>query len=296
MDHIEIQKMQKPKLESITPNFGNSFTYNYHELTKNTSITSWHYHPEIELVYIHGGAGKRQIGSHISYFRDGDLILIGSNLPHCGFITKETGNKSQTVIHMKRDFLGYDFFNIPEMSKIQKLLEVAQSGIAFNGKTKKKLGEKMEVMEFQSDFQRLLSILNILNELALSDEFTILNAEGFTVQSAVKDNNRINVVFNHVKNHFKDEIPLEVIADMVSMTVPSFCRYFKKITNKTFTQFVNEYRLVHASKLLAEQPMSITEVCYESGFNNFSHFNKSFKAFTGQNPSEYRNQLKKVLQ
>ena len=86
------------------------------------------------------------------------------------------------------------------------------------------------------------------------------------------------------------------MADMVSMTVPSFCRYFKKITNKTFTQFVNEYRLVHASKLLAEQPMSITEVCYESGFNNFSHFNKLFKAFTGQNPSEYRNQLKAVLQ
>ncbi|MEX0360196.1 MAG: helix-turn-helix domain-containing protein, partial [Allomuricauda sp.] len=99
----------------------------------------------------------------------------------------------------------------------------------------------------------------------------------------------------HVKANFKEDISLEEIADLVSMTVPSFCRYFKKITHKTFTQFVNEYRLVHASKLLAEQPISITEVCYESGFNNFSHFNKSFKAFTGQNPSEYRNQLRKVL-
>ncbi|MEO0572541.1 MAG: AraC family transcriptional regulator [Bacteroidota bacterium] len=292
---IEIKK-QKAKLESITPNFGNSFTYNHHSQSGEANVTSWHYHPEIELVYVNGGAGKRQIGSHVSYFREGDLILIGSNLPHCGFITKETRNKSQTVIHMKKDFLGNDFFNIPEMSKIQKLLEMAKSGIAFSGTTKKKLGEKMEVMEYQSDFQRLLSMLNILNELALSEDYTVLNAEGFTMQSEVKDNNRINVVFNHVKNNFKNEIPLEEIADMVSMTVPSFCRYFKKITNKTFTQFVNEYRLVHASKLLAEQPMSITEVCYESGFNNFSHFNKSFKAFTGQNPSEYRNQLKAVLQ
>lgn len=289
-------KTQKAKLESITPNFGNSFSYNYHGKSGEANATFWHYHPEIELVYVNGGTGKRQIGSHVSYFRDGDLILIGSNLPHCAFITKETGNKSQTVIHMKEDFLGNDFFNIPEMSKIQKLLEVAKSGIAFSGKTKKKLGEKMEVMEYQSDFQRLLSILNILNELTESEEYTVLNAEGFTLQSEVKDNDRINVVFNHVKNHFKDEIPLEEMADMVSMTIPSFCRYFKKITNKTFTQFVNEYRLVHASKLLAEQPLSITEVCYESGFNNFSHFNKSFKAFTGQNPSEYRNQLKKVLQ
>lgn len=296
MDSMTEIKKQKPKLESITPNFGNSFTYNYHGQSGDANVTYWHYHPEIELVYVNGGAGKRQIGSHVSYFRDGDLILIGSNLPHCGFITKDTGNKSQTVIHMKKDFLGNDFFNIPEMVKIQNLLEMAKSGIAFSGKTKKKLGEKMEVMEYQSDFQRLLSMLNILNELAISEEYTVLNAEGFTMQSEVKDNDRINVVFNHVKNNFKEEIPLEEIADLVSMTVPSFCRYFKKITHKTFTQFVNEYRLVHASKLLAEQPMSITEVCYESGFNNFSHFNKSFKAFTGQNPSEYRNQLKAVLQ
>ncbi|MGD1945657.1 MAG: AraC family transcriptional regulator [Croceivirga sp.] len=289
-------KTQKATLESITPNFGNSFSYNYHGKTGEANTTSWHYHPEIELVYVNGGAGKRQIGSHVSYFYDGDLILVGSNLPHCGFINKETGNKSQTVIHMKKDFLGNDFFNIPEMSKIQKLLEISKSGIAFSGKTKKKLGDKMEVMEYQSDFQRLLSILNILNELAESEEYTVLNAEGFMLKSEVKDNDRINVVFNHVKNHFKDDIPLEQMANMVSMTVPSFCRYFKKITNKTFTQFVNEYRLVHASKLLAEQPMSITEVCYESGFNNFSHFNKSFKVFTGQNPSEYRNELKSVLQ
>jgi transcriptional regulator GlxA family with amidase domain len=98
-----------------------------------------------------------------------------------------------------------------------------------------------------------------------------------------------------VKNNFQEDIPLIEIADMVSMTVPSFCRYFKKITNKTFVQFVNERRLVHASKLLTEQTMSISEVSFECGFNNFSHFNKSFKAFTGQNPSEYRKQLKTIL-
>ncbi|BFP39671.1 AraC family transcriptional regulator [Flavobacteriaceae bacterium GF1] len=296
MDSMMEVKKQKPTFEAIEPNFGNSFTYNKYDESSSKNHTIWHYHPEIELVYVNSGAGKRQIGSHVSYFRDGDLILIGSNLPHCGFMEKNTGNKSQTVIHMKKNFLGNDFFGIPEMAKIQKLLDIAKSGIAFTGKTKTKIGEKMEVMEYQSDFQRLLSILNILNELGASDDYTVLNAEGFTMQSEVKDNDRINIVFNHVKNNFKDDISLDEMADMVSMTVPSFCRYFKKITNKTFTQFVNEYRLVHASKLLAEQPMSITEVCYESGFNNFSHFNKSFKAFTGQNPSEYRNQLKKVLQ
>ncbi|WP_422084171.1 AraC family transcriptional regulator [Ulvibacterium sp.] len=285
----------KPAFEAIEPNFGHSFTYQKFDSQRNNKNNSWHYHPEIELVYVNGGTGKRQIGSHVSYYGNGDLILIGSNLPHCGFTNALTGNESETVIQMKADFLGNDFFNIPEMKKIQSLFEIAQGGIAFSGKTKKKIGEKMEILEYQGDFQRLLSILNILNELAISQDFKVLNAEGFSMKTEVKDNDRINKVFNHVKANFKEEISLDEMADLVSMTVPSFCRYFKKITNKTFVQFVNEYRLVHASKLLAERPMSITDVCFESGFNNFSHFNKQFKAFTGQNPSEYRNQLKKVL-
>ncbi len=286
---------QKPTFESIEPNFGHSYSYQKFDENKSNSNTFWHYHPEIELVYVNGGAGKRQIGSHVSYYSKGDLILIGSNLPHCGFTDKLTKNESETVIQMKQDFLGSDFFDIPEMKKIQGLLEMAKGGIAFSGRTKQKIGDKMEVLEYQTDFQRLLSVLNILNELANSKEMKVLNAEGFAIETEVKDNDRINIVFNYVKSNFKEEITLEQIADLVSMTIPSFCRYFKKITNKTFTQFVNEYRLVHASKLLAEQPLSITEVCFESGFNNFSHFNKSFKAFTGQNPSQYRNELKNVL-
>jgi AraC-like DNA-binding protein len=287
---------QKPTLEAIEPDFGHSFTYQRFDEQKTNKNTIWHYHPEIELVYVNGGSGKRQIGSHISYYTNGELILIGGNMPHCGLTDHLTGNLSETVVQMKSDFLGNEFFNIPEMKKIQDLFEIAKGGIVFQGKTKRKIGEKMEILEYQTDFQRLLSILNILNELANSEDYKLLNAEGFSLETEVKDNDRINIVFNHVKSNFKEEITLEEIADMVSMTVPSFCRYFKKITNKTFVQFVNEYRLVHASKLLAEKPMSITEVCFESGFNNFSHFNKSFKAFTGQNPSEYRNQLKAVLQ
>ncbi|MFT6796314.1 MAG: AraC-like DNA-binding protein [Maribacter sp.] len=286
---------QKPKFEAIAPTFGNSFTYQKFDESKLNKNYEWHYHPEIELVYVNGGSGKRQVGSHVSYYTDGELILIGSNLPHCGLTDRLTGNTNETVIQMKLDFLGNDFFNVPEMRKIQALFEVANGGISFSGKTKMKIGEKIEVLEYQTDFQRLLSILNILNELANSKETKLLNAEGFSLATDVKDNDRINVVFNHVKNNFKEDITLVEIANMASMTIPSFCRYFKKITNKTFVQFVNEYRLVHASKLLAEKPLSITEVCFECGFNNFSHFNKSFKAFTGQNPSEYRNQLKVII-
>ena len=286
---------QKPTFEAIAPDFGHSYTYQKFDENRVNKNNQWHYHPEIELVYVNGGSGKRQIGSHVSYYTGGDLILVGANLPHCGFTDTLTGNTSESVVQMKQDFLGTDFFKIPEMKKIRELFEMAQGGIAFYGNTKRKIGEKIEIMEYQTDFQRLLSILNILNKLGNSKEFKILNAEGFAVEAEVKNKDRINLVFNYVKINFKEEISLNDIADRVSMTVPSFCRYFKQTTNKTFTQFVNEYRLVHASKLLAEKATSITDVCFESGFNNFSHFNKSFKAFTGQNPSAYRNQLKTIV-
>ena len=193
---------KKPTLEAIEPTFGHSYSYQKFYADSANSNTIWHYHPEIELVYVNGGAAKRQIGSHVCYYSDGDLILIGSNLPHCGFTDKLTGNESETVIQMKLDFLGNDFFNIPEMKKIQSLFEMAKGGIAFSGRAKRKIGDKMEVLEYQTDFQRLLSILNILNELANSKEMKVLNAEGFAMETEVKDNDRINVVFNHVKSNF----------------------------------------------------------------------------------------------
>jgi len=287
--------LQKPTLETITPNFGNSFTYQKFDKENRNDNSVWHYHPELELVYVNGGTGRRLVGSNLSYYTWGTLILVGSNLPHCGFTDHQTGNKFETVIQMKANFLGDDFFDIPEMAPIKKLLQVSKRGIVFSGDTKTEVGALMEEMERKTDFERLVSYLNILNRLATTKEFRILNADGFALLSNVQDNDRINLVFNHVKTHFKEEITLEAIAGLTHMTVPSFCRYFKKITNKTFTQFVNEYRLVHASKLLSEQAISITDVCFESGFNNFSHFNKRFKAFTGQTPSAYRKQITTIL-
>ena len=288
-------KTTAPNLEIISPSFGSSFSFSQYVENANSKSNLWHYHPEIELVFVNGGSGKRQIGSHISYYTEGDLILIGSNLPHCGFTNEETGNKNETVIQMKPDFLGNDFLEIPEMKNIQSLFTKAKSGIAFEGETKKQVGSIVEMMQNQMPFDRLLNMLQVLNILENSTDYKILNADGFSMELQNQDNNRINLVFNFVKDHFQEPILLDDVSELVSMTTPSFCRYFKKITNKTFTTFVNEYRLVHASKLLAEKPMSITEVCFESGFNNFSHFNKLFKTYTGDSASQYRQKLRSVI-
>jgi len=288
-------KTATPSFEAIAPSFGSSFYFSKYDENANNKAHLWHYHPEIELVFINGGSGKRQIGSHISYYTEGDLILIGSHLPHCGFTDEKTGNKNETVIQLKPDFLGNDFFEMPETRRIRDLFARAKDGIAYHGETKARIGKKIEAMENQPQFDRLLMMLEVLHELEQAEDFKILNAEGFSMETRVEDNNRINAVFNYVKDHFQEPIALEDMAALVSMTVPSFCRYFKKVTKKTFTKFVNEYRLVHASKLLAEQPLSITEICYRSGFNNFSYFNKTFREFTGKSASEYRMELKNIL-
>ncbi|GAA4322776.1 AraC family transcriptional regulator [Pontixanthobacter gangjinensis] len=283
----------KPTLEKIEPGFGSSFSYRtYHSDPEHKKPTFWHYHPEVELVYVNGGCGKRQIGSHISYYRNGDLILIGSLLPHCSFTDCLTGHERESVIQFREEMLGEGFFHAPEMKSIQALLERAKKGIVFHGQTKRSLGAKIESLKDMDAFGRLMSLFKILKQLEKAENYTILNATGFILETSYQDNDRINIIFNFVKEEFTRPISLDEISEKVSMTNPAFCRYFKKITGKTFTRFVNEYRLAHAAKLLHEKHISITEVCFESGFNNFSHFNKLFKSFTGKSPSTYRNELK----
>jgi len=288
-------KLTTPSFEKITTSRGESVLVRQFSEKARNSRPYWHYHPELELVYVNGGSGKRHIGSHLSYFHEGELVLIGSNLPHQGFTDRLNGNETETVVQMIPDFLGPDFFTISEMSSIRLMFERAKSGLSFYGETKMAVGRKVEEL-FESDpFDRVVKLLGVLHDLSHSPEYNILNAEGFSLEIAKQDNERINVALNHVRKNFQHPIGLGEMSDLISMTVPSFCRYFKKLTGKTFTRFVNEYRLVHAAKLLSEEQMSITEVCFESGFSNYSHFTKLFKEFFGKSPSNYRSEVKQFL-
>lgn len=288
-------KTPKPAFEKISPEFGSSLLVKQHNEQVENKLPFWHFHPELELVYINKAKGKRHIGSHLSYFNNSQLILIGENLPHSGFTDRFTSTGTETIVQFKDTFLGNNFFEIPEMNAIKILFDRAKKGILFGIETKKKLGDKIVELNSTTGFQRILLFLEILNELALTEDYTLLNADGYAFEINPQDNQKIELVFSYVRENFQRSIPLEEIADKVSMTIPAFCRYYKKVTGKTFTQFVNEFRVVHATKLLAESHSSITDVCYESGFNNFSHFNKLFKKFTGKSPLKYRNEMKQLV-
>jgi len=283
-----------PIFEKIIPEFGNSLNIKQYHTKNRNKKPFWHIHPEIELVYVNGGTGKRHIGNQLSYFNDGDLILLGSNLPHYGFTDSLTNNKSETIIQMPHDFPGSHFLELPELVNIKKLFDRAKRGVVFYGRTKIEVGKRMENIASLDPLDRILELLSILKQLALSRETEVLNIDNIVIEIEIQDNDRINNIFDYVREHFQESIPLEQISDHVSMAVPSFCRYFKKMAGKTFTQFVNEYRIVHSIKLLSEKNTSITHICLESGFSNFSHFNKCFKSFTGMSPSSYRRELTQV--
>jgi len=290
-----MKNLTKPSLEQIVPAVGSSFLVRRFSVSCENELANWHFHPELELIYVHGGSGKRHIGKNVSYFNDGDLVLMGANLPHFGFTDRLTGSRSETVVQFKEDFLGPGFFDIPEMNNVKRLMELSKKGLVFHGKTKVEVGKRIEALSWVDHFERLLGLLDILKDLSYARDYEVLNADGVAVAVDAKENDRMNEVYNYIRDHYKEHISLEEIADQVHMTVPAFCRYFKKISRKTFTKFVNEYRIVHASKLLAETSMSITDVAFESGYNNFSHFNKRFKEFTQKSPSEYRKAFKNVI-
>ncbi|WP_299883908.1 AraC family transcriptional regulator [uncultured Lacinutrix sp.] len=285
----------KPTYEKISTSFGNSILVKQHTKKRKNNLAFWHFHPEVELVYVNKGKGKRHIGNHLSYFNNSQLILLGSNLPHNGFTDRLTAKGKETIVQFKPDLFGEPFLNLPEMSDIKILLDKAKQGILYKPETKLKVGPKIEKLLKAKGLKRVVKLIEILNILALAEDYTILNADGFTFEAKSQDNNKIDIIYKYVNKHFNEHIPLEDIATRVSMTVPSFCRYFKKSTGKTFTQLVNEYRIVHATKLLSETQASITDICFDCGFNNFSHFNKQFKIVTGKSASNYRKEIKLIL-
>ncbi|MGK6351494.1 AraC family transcriptional regulator [Parapedobacter sp. DT-150] len=256
--------------------------------------TPWHCHPEYELVLVVKSTGKRTVGNHEEAFIDGDLVLLGPNLPHCYQNDPEyyENNPSLTaeaiVIHFSEDFLGRDFFNIPEMSPVRKLFNNSRFGLKILGDTRQRVTDIMHEMLGMNGYKRILQLLNILEILALSDETTVLASAGYVQQHAVTHNDRITKVHEYIIANFRRNIGLADAAKVANMSVPTFCRFFKSCTRKAFSSFLNEVRIGYACKLLVEENYNISQICYESGFNNMSNFNRQFKRITDKSPLQYK--------
>lgn len=288
--------MLRPDYESISPDLGHSYKYGSFDINSpNNNKLRWHYHPEVELVYINSGVGKRQVGTHLSNYTEGDLVLIGSYLPHTGFTKGFNDGQKEVVIQFNQDIFNNAFNGIEELKSINHLLELSKKGIVFSGAIKDDVGIRMEGLKYETQLDGLLTFIKILYDLSIYKEKQILNAEGYAFISSPMENKRLKIIFNYIRDNFMDQIPLDDIAAIVYMTPQSFCRFFKKSTNKTFTNFLNEYRINHATKLLSETDQDIKSICFKSGFNNLSNFFRNFKRITNHTPNSYRDQIFKNI-
>jgi len=252
----------------------------------------WHFHQEYELVLIVQSEGTRFLGDHVQSFKDGDLVLIGPNIPHLfrnnqPYYEKKGLAAKSVFIHFTDNFLGKDFFELPEMTFVKKLLGRASLGLEILGNTNEYVKHKLIKMQNESGALRLLSLLDILICLSKSKDLKNILSSGFASGNSY-DTDRINTVFQFIMKNFTNEIYVEQAASLLNMCVGAFSRFFKHHTRKTFSTCVTEIRISYACRLLIENNYNITEICYLSGFDNLSNYYRHFKKHIGINPKEYR--------
>lgn len=247
----------------------------------------WHHHPEIELVYVEAINGIRHVGRDISVFTESDLVLIGSNVPHLNFDYGIQTECRQLVVQMRENFLQNTILPVPEFENIKKLLERSYLGLSFSGETKSTVIEKLNNIKDKNSFDSLIGLIEILQILAGSDEVKELNKEDTRIKWFMNDKIRMGTIYDYIHENYDKKPNVNEIAKIVSLSTPAFCRYFKKQTNMTFTDFVNNYRISQA-KIFLLKDYSVTEVCFQVGFESLSYFNKLFKQHTGETPSEFR--------
>lgn len=255
----------------------------------------WHFHPELELTYIIESKGTRFVGDSIEQFTDGDMVLIGSYLPHVwrndtGYYVENSDLKAVAqVAQFLPDCFGRDFLNLKEMENISRLFEKAKRGLKISGHTKDKvLTLFQQLLENVNGVQRISLLLQMLEIIANSDELNFLSSEGFVESYHRFGTDSINRIYEFTLSHFNRKILIEEAATIANMSVPNFCRYFKNRTQKTYVQFLTEVRIGYACRMLIENKKSIQQIAFDCGFHNLSNFNRSFRILKKQKPTDYR--------
>ena len=271
--------------ESVQPDQDRSF-----RLLRNPNLSElfyWHFHPEYELVYIVGANGTRHVGNHISTFLHSDLVLIGSNIPHLNFDYGVKSRYQKVVLQLHPSFWKQALDNFPELHSIMQLFKRSQRGLAFSGRTKKEVGDRLLDFHEKDKFEQFLEVLSMLQVLSKSEESEELHSEPYLNSNSQKEQERLRKVYAYIESHFREKIELQEVADLSNLTKAAFCRYFKQTTGNTFTQFLNQYRISQAKRhlLMGE---SVSLACFESGFESLSYFNRTFKKITQENPKDFK--------
>ncbi len=252
----------------------------------------WHFHPECELTHILQSRGKRFVGDSIEVFAPGDLVLIGSNLPHYwrndAPARKPGAYAHSLVIQFREECLGTEFLSTPELAEVRRLLLRARRGIQFTGSTRDKVAALMAEIYGQEGIDRVISLLRIFEGLCQSKECRTLCSPGFTAYLDEFASERINKAYQYVFENFAEQLDHEEIARQAGMSLSAFCHYFKRVTGHTLSEFIKEVRVGHARKLLIDTDEGIAQIAFASGFDSLSNFNRRFRELAQASPREFR--------
>jgi len=254
----------------------------------------FHFHDLCEMNYVVESFGKTIVGDNISNFSSGDLVLMSSNLPHIWyndpsyFKEENLASAKAIVTYFNPDFL-IGLTNDSQYSlQIKSLLEKAKRGIRFFGETRRNAISKLNDIVDKKGLEKVIHFLDIVNLFLESKEYECLASIGYRHSFNEKDTERMNNVYQYLIKNFTDPISLSQIASVANLTPPAFCNFFKKRTQKSFSEFLNELRVGHACKLLHNQELTIADVCFQSGYQNMTNFNNFFKKITKKTPTQYR--------
>ncbi len=278
--------MNKPYFENVVLDASESIRVLQFSCPAFQSNHTWHFHPEYELTLIVKGSGKCFIGDHISAFYPGDLVLIGPNIPHCWISDEEETENEMFVIQFERDFLGHDFYNIPESRGVQRLLSDSNKAILFDSYGDD-IRQQLACMRTSEGLPRIAQLLLTCDLLSQCPQH-MLTSDDYHLEKEIRGVDRLTTAINYVKQHLHEEIKQPDVAKQVHMAPQSFSRFFKAQTGRTFVSFVNEIRIAEACHLLTTTDKDILHIALSCGYGNNSHFNRKFLENKKITPSRYR--------
>ncbi len=262
----------------------------------------WHFHPEIEILFVVKSSGTSYVGDGIHRFTDGEISIIGENVPHWWKSDRKYSDGTDNsgikalIIQFRKEIFESNFINLPEMAAIGEFLKKSQRGVQFLGKSRKILGDQITKIFQLSGINRITELILLLDMMANTKDYKYHSSIGYSKTVNTYDFYRFNKIHEHIILNFNKPIKLEDVANTVNISPTAFCRYFKKHTGKTFLSFLNEMRIGHACKLMIDGKLPVALASMESGFNNLSHFNAQFKRVMKLTPTEYQLAFKKELE
>jgi len=258
----------------------------------------WHFHPECELTYIVGSRGTRFVGDSIARYEPGELVLLGPNTPHC-WRNDRTGRQARVLAHSlviqcREDCLGAGFLDLPELAGVRELLQRARRGLQFTGKTCEAVYAIMTRMRRHRGLAQVVDLLQIFRLLVEAEGSKPLSSAGFVPFFDQRAGERVGRVCQYVLQNLSERLDFAEIARECCMSQSAFCHYFKRVTGRTLSEFINELRIGHARRLLIETSGGIAQIAYSSGFGCLSNFNRRFRELSGLSPSQYRRKYQSV--